>query len=199
MHYLPGYYEPGKYIACIGDPAGESVKLFVERSLDRTVDLGFLKHFPHLGCVTYLKGSHHAVPFHHLCAAHYMVRRICGVRVEVGGVSGFGTQWLAGECRFVHTECHGVKKYSVSRDFVTGVQKYYVAHHHIFSRDCCRCAVAHHLDEFIVVDLIQYGEGFVGFLFEDECEAGGEKYGDEYAYRLEEHFPVLPQTEVFIE
>ena len=87
---LPHYNQSGKRIAGIRNPSGKPVELLVKRRFDRIVNLRFLIHLAHLGGITHLEGTHHAMSLHDFRPAQHMIGRIGGVTVKMLRVGGLG-------------------------------------------------------------------------------------------------------------
>ena len=136
---------------------------------------------------------------HHLGAAKHLIARIGRIGVEILGIDGLVTQRFAGKRRLVHAELHGVKQLAVGGYLVSGIDQHDVAHHHIAPGHRGRAPVADHLHRLVVVDLIQNAERCGGLLLENERQPRGQQYRHKYSYRLEKDFPVLPESEIFVE
>ena len=105
---------------------------------------------------------------------------------------------LTGESGFVDIHRHCFKQYSVGRYLFAGVEYHDVANNDLFTRHCCGDFVANHLHRLIVVDLVEQGKLAVGFLLRRKSESGGEDYGYEYAYRLEEYAGPFVEHGIFV-
>ena len=198
MNQLTHNDEACEDVAGVRYPVGQAVKLLVKRSLDRIVNLRFLKHLAHFSGVANFQHAHHPVALHDFSAAQNVIRRIGGLFVKMSRVDGLCAQRLAGERRFIHTERNGVKQLAVGRNLIAGVEDDDVAYHHILTRYGGHGAVAHHLNKLIVVYLIENFERLVGFLLKDERQRGCKTDGHEDADRLKEHLPVFFQAEILI-
>ena len=75
----------------------EAVELFVKRGFDAAIYLGSSEDFAILGTVADCKYPHYAMTFHYLCTSQHVVRRKCGFRVEMFGISSFSARRFAGK------------------------------------------------------------------------------------------------------
>ena len=96
VNQLTYYDKTGKNVADICNPVSKTVKLFVEGSLNRIINLCFLEHLAHLGYISDFEDTHHTMTFHNLCATHHMIRGICSILVEVSGICILHAKRFAG-------------------------------------------------------------------------------------------------------
>lgn len=150
------------------------------------VDLRGLEDFAALSGVAHFEDLRRAIALKYDGALHYVIRRVCGLLVEVRGVGGLGALRLARERRLVDVEVEALKNLAVGGDLLARLKQHDVAHHHVFAGHLPHVAVAHHLDEGVVVCRVEALECLLVAPLKEEGYARGQYQRHDDAYRLEE-------------